>query len=127
MAERMTVKRKLTLDIIESYDVPVSTRTIVEKLSEDMDQATVYRSIGWLELHGFIEGFTFTCEHEGTVRYYQLRGIDHRHYLHCSSCHSFQEIDRCIPADIGKLEEYNNVRIDHHVAYFSGICSRCIG
>jgi Fe2+ or Zn2+ uptake regulation protein len=101
-------------------------REVFNALNKEINLATVYRGVSYLENRGLIEGFTFSCSDEGTVRYYFNTGDDHTHFFHCTRCHSFTALEECsLDEVINRFEEKNGHQVDTHVMYLSGICRDC--
>lgn len=117
--------RQKIFDYIESHNEPINPQIVVEYFKNDMDQATVYRNLNYLEKNQYIEGFIFSCIDSGTAKFYYPKN-KHHHFLHCKVCHHFQKVEECTKNRIEKLEEKNNIKIESHVMYYTGICNKCL-
>ncbi|MFP4385059.1 MAG: Fur family transcriptional regulator [Spirochaetia bacterium] len=122
----LTENRRKILETISGSPVPMHAREVYIALNEDINLATVYRAVNFLEKRGLIEGFTFSCSDEGTVRYFFSAGHGHTHFFHCTRCHSFTGLKECsLDSLIKRFEEKNGHQVDTHVMYLSGICRDC--
>ncbi len=128
MGNGLTKNRMMVLNAIKDSDTPVHAKEIHELVWKEVNLATIYRSLKFLEEKGHIEGFTLPCTDEGTVRYYFGSGKDHTHFFHCGKCHSFTRLDECsLDHIIQRFEEQSGNRVDSHVMYLIGICRDCGG
>ncbi len=130
----MTKARKATLDALVNAPEPLSATAVSARLGELCDQATVYRTLHYLEENGFAESFILHCDEHGTERYYSaIRGdgdrkIPHRHWFHCEHCHRFIAIGACtISQLVESFEQEQAVSVNRHVLYFTGLCADCRG
>ncbi len=128
----MTKARKATLAALAEAPEPLSASAVLLRIGELCDQATVYRTLHFLEDEGFAESFVLHCEEHGTERYYSaIRGdgtgeIPHRHWFHCEACHRFIAIGACTVSQlVEKFEADQNVSVRRHVLYFTGLCADC--
>jgi len=128
----MTKARKATLEVLANAPEPLSASAVLQRVGELCDQATVYRTLHFLEEKGFAESFVLHCEEHGTERYYSaIRGdgdreIPHRHWFHCEACHRFIAIGSCTVAQLAEaFERDQDVSVRHHVFYFTGFCADC--
>ena len=117
--------RKKIIDFIKNYKEPVNAQAIASFLKDEMDQATVYRNLNYLEKKQYIEGFIYNCRDTGIVKFYYQKNDKHFHFLHCKECHHFQAIEEC-NNKIKELEEQNKIKIDNHIMYYTGICNKCL-
>jgi Fur family ferric uptake transcriptional regulator len=122
----LTAAREAVLAVLESAGEPLSAAGVVGRLDGACDQATVYRSLGYLERTGRAESFIIRCSREGIERYFAADGSRHHHWLHCESCHRFVDLGECALDEIGpEMESRYGVRIARHSLYFTGRCSDC--
>lgn len=121
----MTKKRSWILDLFRKYEQPLCAQQVYEKLKGTLDMATVYRGLKYLEGKEYIVSFILDCSHRGVERYYNLAGSQHRHYLHCVSCHSFTAVERCPLGSLSSIEEETGFKVDEHFLTLKGICSNC--
>lgn len=124
----MTRSRVLVLKILEGAAEPMSAAGVYALVDGACDQATVYRSLAYLEGAGLAESFVMHCDAHGTERYYSSEKLGHRHWFHCSSCHRFVDIGACrLGPLVGELEAERGLRIERHALYLSGLCADCAG
>jgi Fur family ferric uptake transcriptional regulator len=128
----MTKARREALDLLRAASQPLSAAAIFGRLGACCDQATVYRTLHYLEEQGYAESFILHCDQHGTERYYSAVGGapgnegGHRHWFHCESCHRFIEIGSCTVAGlVASFEKEQGVAVRHHVLYFTGLCPTC--
>ena len=134
----MTKARAATLAALRHAAEPLSAAALYRLLAADCDQATVYRTLHYLEEKGYAESFVLHCSEHGTERYYSARGdacgdacgaeADHRHWFHCEACHRFIELGACTISDlVRRFEEDQQVSVRRHTLYFTGLCADCRG
>lgn len=122
-----TPKRQLVLEIIESSDCPLSSQEIFARRKGEINLATVYRSVNYLEKQNLIEGFSLFSESKGSVRFYFRKRRPHLHFFFCGRCHSFTPFHDCIFSrqSRAEIEEKYQHKIQSHVLYFTGLCRDC--
>ncbi len=123
---KLTKNRQLLVNFVNQANVPLSTKEICDHFSRDMDQATIYRGLTYLEANQYIEGFSFSCLLEGTMKYYYGIKEKHPHFLHCKKCHHFIFIENCDQNRLKEMEGQQGVQIDSHVNYYIGTCKECL-
>lgn len=121
----MTKRREAVCSLLQKASHPLSAAEIAHSLSSQMDQATVYRSLQYLEGMHIVESFLFECRVEGILKYYTYNSGVHTHYFHCEKCHCFIAIERCNSEAITRLEHTHNIVITGHTICYRGICSTC--
>ena len=124
----MTKAREAALAVLRDAAEPLSAADLLEDLALPCDQATVYRTLRWLEERDLAESFALHCEEHGTERYYVKSAASHRHWFHCECCHRFIDLGACrIEGLSAELERDLGVRVKRHILYFIGRCARCGG
>lgn len=123
--KKLNKNRQKIIDYIKDYKEPVNAQVIVNFFKNEMDQATVYRNLNYLENNHYIEGFFYNCHDTGVVKFYYQKNDKHLHFLHCKECHHFLAIEEC-NYDMKELEEKNKIKIDNHIIYYTGICNKCL-
>lgn len=123
--KKLNKNRKKIIDYIKDYKEPVNAQVIVNFFKNEMDQATVYRNLIYLEKNQYIENFIYNCHDAGTVKFYYQKNDRHHHFLHCKECHHFLAIEEC-NNNMKELEKKNNIKIDNHIIYYTGICNKCL-
>ena len=126
----MTRNRKAMLDLLLSADEPLAAADVHGRMGAGIDQATIYRTLHYLEEKGFAESFILHCESHGTKRYYTASGSDsahvHHHWFHCERCHRFTDLGNCkMDALLGEYERDTGIEIKTHTLYMTGICAKC--
>lgn len=125
MARELTKHRSTILSIITGSEVPLNARE-VQGMARDMNLATVYRGLQYLEENHYVSGFTMVCAKEGSIRYYHQLAHPHKHFLHCEGCHTFFPYEDCTVAEsLRKIEEQYNFAVHAHILYFVGLCGSC--
>jgi Fur family ferric uptake transcriptional regulator len=117
--------RKKIINYIKDYKEPVNAQVIASFFKNQMDQATVYRNLNYLENNHYIEGFIYNCKDAGIVKFYYQKNDKHLHFFHCKECHHFQAIEEC-NNKVRELEKQNNIKIDNHIIYYTGTCNKCL-
>ncbi len=126
MGFRLTTKRKLVLEKIESSDLPLHAGVIHKTLKNRVNLATIYRTLQYLEHHGLVDAFTIPCSQEGTIRFYHKKTKNHVHFFHCESCHTFISLPVCtLDKVLSKSKELRGGKMNSHVLYCMGICPKC--
>jgi Fur family transcriptional regulator, ferric uptake regulator len=122
----MTVKRQRILDTLKKERLPLSALQVHARMKKDLDLTTVYRGLQYLEKNNHLESFIFDCDNRGTERYYILREIQHRHYLHCNKCHTFIPLKTCpLSRSLKNIQKEYNFKINSHVLTLVGLCGNC--
>ncbi len=128
----MTRSRKSVLGILLSGTEPQSASDVFKLMTDSVDQATVYRTLHYLEENGYAESFILHCTSHGTERYYTATSDDsgkrlaHRHWFHCENCHSFTDLGGCTLDDLVRgYELVHGIAVKSHTLYMTGLCSAC--
>ncbi|QQO09320.1 Fur family transcriptional regulator [Breznakiella homolactica] len=124
----MTRTRGQVLDILNRASEPLSAAGVYGLMENSCDQATVYRSLHYLESSGQAESFVLYCQEHGAERYFcSLKNtLSHTHWFHCEQCHCFIDMGSCtITGLIRKFEEEQGAEVRSHILYFTGICPGC--
>ncbi len=128
----MTKSRKEVLAVLQRSAQPLSAAAVHQELGLCCDQATVYRTLHYLEEQGLAESFVLHCTEHGTERYYTAiknaegANLPHRHWFHCVHCHAFIELGACaVSSMVRAFEEQQQVTVQHHVLYLTGLCRNC--
>lgn len=123
--ERLTLQRRLVIEVLCSRDEHLAVHDIQQQLAQqgsDLTETTVYRILQWLKDRGVVSQ-TDLGQH-GQV--YQIIGVEPHHHLICLGCQQVIDIDDHIMESLRKhlREEYQfEPRIDH-MAFF-GFCPAC--
>jgi Fur family ferric uptake transcriptional regulator len=128
----MTKSRKAVLDILSGRQDPVTAGEVFAEMTATVDQATVYRTLHYLEENGFADSFVLHCTSHGTERYYTATANPsgasriHRHWFHCEQCHRFTDLGGCKLDELvrGYEAEYG-VQVKMHTLYLTGVCAEC--
>lgn len=128
----MTRAREASIAVLRDSSVPLTAAEIFRETGSEFDQATVYRTLHWLEDNGFADSFVLHCDSHGTERYYTAReGKDgkptaHRHWFHCEHCHEFTDLGSCkLRSLVASYESEHSIEVLSHTLYFTGICAAC--
>ncbi len=122
---RLTRNRQKVIETLQRAQQPLSAAEIVTRVNGAMDQATVYRSLLFLEDRYLIESFLFECKIEGILKYYTAKSQTHYHYFHCEKCHRFIAVEQCNLHSIAEIERKHNITINNHTVCYRGICAEC--
>ena len=128
----MTRSRKTVLDILLSSPEPQSAADVFAVMTDSVDQATVYRTLHYLEENGYAESFILHCTSHGTERYYSAstdaagNRLAHRHWFHCEQCHSFTDLGCCtLDTLVRGYEDLHGIEVKSHTLYMTGLCAAC--
>lgn len=118
---KITTARIAVLDLLESENNPVDALTIVEKLSNQADQATVYRILEILTKKDIVNKLEFG---EGKYRYEIEK--DHHHHLVCSNCGKIEDIEIDLSNEFSKeINKKKGFLVKSHSLEFFGLCRLC--
>jgi len=124
----MTRNRKKILDILTNEELPLNASQIHGKTGGELDLATVYRGLNYLEKNHLITSFVFDCHDRGVERYFTVTKNEHEHFMHCENCHQFISIPVCPLKDsFSKIEKEYGFIVDEHFLTIRGLCGKCSG
>lgn len=119
---RSTGARVAILDFLEQQKNPIDVLTIVKRLEEEADQATVYRILEILTSKGLLNRLEFG---EGKYRY-ELQKDDH-HHLICQNCGSITDIEDSHTEKFEReIKNKTGFLVKSHSLEFFGICKKCL-
>lgn len=118
--------RKRLLSLLQGNSLPLSAQNIYERVSSEMNLATVYRGLQYLEKEHLVRSFTVECDHEGASRFYTLDQEPHLHYFHCTRCHQFFPLEECgLETIIQNFQVKTGHTVQGHSFNLSGTCNTC--
>ncbi|MBA3944528.1 MAG: transcriptional repressor [Herpetosiphonaceae bacterium] len=123
---RLTYQRRLILECIKTQTHHVSVDEIYADVSQrcpEMNIATVYRSVQWLQSVGLLRKFNLGKE----PLLYEYAGSPIHHHLICTTCGHEQAIDDHVMVVLRAhvLEHYGFQSAPEHLAIF-GQCVHCL-
>lgn len=124
----MTKARRSLLSILQHATEPLSVSALLQHSEVHCNQATVYRSLHYLESEGYLDSFVLHCTDHGTERYYSCRSAEarHSHWFHCTVCHRFTGLGGCIlQEELTRWEEEYGFSICDHTFFLTGVCQSC--
>ncbi len=124
----MTKARRNLLSILQQAKEPLSVSSLLQHPEVTCNQATVYRSLHYLESEGYLDSFVLHCTDHGTERYYSCRSrkATHDHWFHCTVCHRFTGLGECFLAeDLKRWEELYGFSVCDHTFFLTGVCATC--
>ncbi|MBB6480036.1 Fur family transcriptional regulator [Spirochaeta isovalerica] len=122
----MTSKRKKIYNCISESSSPLNASQIHRETGNEMDLATVYRGLQYLEEGHYISSFVFSCDERGMERYYIKARTEHTHYMHCRKCHRFFPMPLCPFKDSMVFEKkIDGFLVENHTITLTGLCSTC--
>lgn len=125
---RFTETRELILKTINKGNTPLTAQQVQMRSGLDINLATVYRALHYLEEIDKVESFTMLCSRDGTNRYFHSKTSPHCHFFHCEECHTFIPIERCpVTSEISNVEQELGCTVRSHVLYYVGLCAECRG
>lgn len=127
----MTKARKATLEVLRMAERPLTATEVSERIPITCNPVTIYRTLHFLEEHGFADSFVLHCSEHGTERYYSPLDSEsgsplHHHWFHCERCHRFIDLGDCRIEPL--LEGYRSqfgIAVTSHTLYLTGICPEC--
>ena len=127
---KRTKNREAILDIIYSYDKPISALDILSKLKEkglEPNKTTVYRKLNFLMDEHLIHEIMI----DSKTSYYERSDIKHHHHMICMNCKSIEDFhaEPFLESSIQKTEEalakkYRFKTLQHSFEFF-GFCNKC--
>lgn len=118
---KSTSARLALLDLLEKQSDPLDVLTIVHKLNQQADQATIYRILDLLTEKGLINRLEFG---EGKYRYELPKS--HHHHLICQSCGRIEDVEGNFVEEIEKeIRNTKGFLIKSHSLEFFGLCRNC--
>ena len=114
---KLTTARKQILHYLTSENQPKTLKEIHDSCNE-IDFASVYRSIGVFDQLGIVEEFIFA---DKKIRY-RLKKENHSHFIICSNCGEIEELPICLLSEIKKNTNYD---ITKHNLECMGLCPKC--
>ncbi len=128
----MTRSRSAVLLVLQSAPAPLTAAEVRKITGASMDPATVYRTLHYLEEHGYAASFVLHCEAHGTERYWTAlvsesgEALPHHHWFHCEQCHCFLDMGNCrLEPLLTGLEREYEVVVTGHTLHLSGLCPGC--
>jgi Fur family ferric uptake transcriptional regulator len=123
--ERLTVQRRMVLEILCEHGDHLAVQEIHQRLEQDgvdLTETTVYRILQWLKEVGVIS----QTDLGQTGAVYQLVGTHPHHHLVCLSCGAVLDVEDDVFAllrDTLRREYGFEPRIDHMAIF--GLCRAC--
>lgn len=121
---KATSARIALLALLERTAAPLSAQALIERLGDQIDQATVYRALQSLKERHIIRQVDLRHNH---AHYERTTGEEH-HHLVCLRCGTIEDVHQC---NIDHMHHTvlahakNFARIEQHALEFYGICKRC--
>lgn len=121
---RLTSERKLLYKALSDQQAPLSMRELAYSLSDEMNQATIYRNIDLFEELGIVNkiytGWKYRIELSERFR-------PHHHHMTCVNC------NKVIPISLGErmekaIENFgdkHDFKIKSHEVELRGLCKNC--
>jgi len=124
----MTKARRSLLHVLEQASEPLSVSALLQHPDVNCNQATVYRSLHYLEQRGYLDSFVLHCTDHGTERYYSCtkEQAEHSHWFHCTVCHRFIDLGACLmKEDLKRWEKQYGFTVSDHTFFLTGVCATC--
>jgi Fe2+ or Zn2+ uptake regulation protein len=122
---RLTRYRKVVLELLRSTnDHPRAAEIyrLLKRRRPGVAYATIYNSLNWLELRGFIRRVDFVDE---AARYDPL--VERHDHLVFDRCGTLRDVWRKLPAQMLKhAARGEGFRIERHCTEVFGLCSECV-
>jgi len=119
---RFTENRKAVFDVINQAQAPLNVEGIKDRIGKRLDTSTIYRALEFLEKRELVSSVSFG----GNIRFF-FRKERFRHFLFCERCNGIEVFEKCGAKPMMEaVKKEHDFKINSHVFYFSGICSKCI-
>jgi Fur family transcriptional regulator, ferric uptake regulator len=122
---KATPGRLSILAVLDKSKKPLSVKDLKNKLkADDVDLATIYRTMEALAKHNMVRLVNFQHGHN----HYELTDKNrHHHHLICEKCGKVVDISKC---NTSKIEQEvrslgNFAKINSHSLEFFGLCKTC--
>ena len=121
---KATRSRLAILEVFHGTKKPLSAQNVIDLLSRNVDQATVYRTLKSLKEKGVITQIDLRHNHA----HYELADIADHHHLICISCGKIENVEH---QNVEAMERtiLQNAKhfaeIRQHTLEFYGICKAC--
>jgi len=116
---RVTPARLALLELLARGAKPLSVPSILEKISSQADQATVYRSLRSLVKAGLVKRIRIQPD----ISHYEYAELAHHHHIICERCGLVEDVTVCCEDPRPAVSSFSH--ITHHSLEFSGICLAC--
>jgi Fe2+ or Zn2+ uptake regulation protein len=124
---RMTPQRRTVLTILENTKTHLDAEGIwkqARKLGEELNLATVYRTLSVLKEMGLVDQRYFARDHKREV-YEPSHKPEHYHFT-CISCGNVTEFTTSRISELrSELETEISVQLTHSCLCLEGLCSDC--
>ncbi len=119
---RVTGARVAVVRAVANQHNAVTAEQLVTELGpQGVSRATVYRTLEVLERDGLL-----TRMHLDSYHGYTVCDQSHHHHLLCHSCGQVTMLDASgVEAEIQRLAQQLDFRVDTHTLEFSGLCRIC--
>jgi Fur family transcriptional regulator, ferric uptake regulator len=121
---KVTPERLAVLHVLDTSKKPLSVKGVKDKLkTQDIDQATIYRTIESLLKEHIVQPVNFQHDHN----HYELVNQKHHHHVICQNCGKIADVSNC---DTSNIEQQvrrmaNFAEINTHALEFFGLCKSC--
>lgn len=123
---RATKPRMALLHFLVGSKMPRSIKEIASALQrKDVDQVTVYRTVGTFKKAGFVREINLRGEHPR----YELEDEHDHHHVVCTKCKKVEDFTGCSADGLGRKvlrESHSFSKITGHSFEFYGLCDACV-
>src|SRR5688500_13198772 len=85
---KATPARMAILEFLNTLQKPVSVPEIIQKLGQNIDGVTAYRTLDALKKSGIVRQIDFHHDHA----YYELASLGEHHHAICTNCKRVEDI-----------------------------------
>ena len=121
---KVTLARKVILEILNSSDIALSAEYIYDRCVErdkGINLSTVYRTLEVFVDAGLVEKFDL-----GDRRYsYSIKKEQHKHTIECSLCHKSVELDCPVKMLEEIIKSKTGFTMMEHELHIKGVCEKC--
>lgn len=121
----LTAGRKAVIKVLAQAQKPLSAADIIKSVlikKEQINRATIYRSLSFLENKGAVELLRLA----GDERLYHLN-LEHHHHLVCTVCQKIEAVHICnqLQKQEEEIKKSTGFNVKKHVLEFYGLCREC--
>ena len=120
-----TAPRICIYDILVKAKKPLSVEAVNKKTGDDIDQATVYRTLKSFEEVGLVSAVMLG---HGHAHYFLTDKEHHAHYIVCRKCGYVENIHECAMQSLERktIKESKHFNlIQGHIIEMFGVCKKC--
>lgn len=121
---KATTPRLKVLAFLQLSKKPITAQEVAEKLKNEMNQATVYRTMKKLKTCGVVKQIDLRHNHA----HYELSDKNDHHHIVCVRCGRVEDVEGCDVEEtyrsiLRRAKHFSSIK--EHSLEFYGICKTC--